>query len=74
MSFEMVFLKYNLDTMRESYGLENMGISRGTRIFQATGNFHNSGIPEAQTFPARFSGNGNFLYTRFNAKQCVWVA
>ena len=42
MSFQMVFLNCNLDTGRESYGLEN------------------TGIPEAQTFPARFPGNGNF--------------
>ena len=43
----MVFLNCNLDTGGESYGLENTGISC------------NSGIPEAQTFPTRFPGNGN---------------
>ena len=56
----MVFLNCNLDTGWESYGLKNTGISRGMGISRATGNFRNSGIPEAQTFPARFPGNGNF--------------
>ena len=58
MSFSMLFLKCNLETGRESYGLENTGISRGTGISRATGNSRNSGIPEAQTFPARFPGTG----------------
>ena len=60
MSFQLIFLNCNLDTGRESYGLENTGIFRGTGISRATGNSRNSGIPEAQTFPARFPGNGNF--------------
>ena len=59
MTFSVVFLNYNLDTGWESYGLKNTGMSRGTGISQATRNSHNSGIPEAQTFPARFPGNGN---------------
>ena len=60
MSFPMVFLNCNLDTGWKSYGIENMGISRGTGISRAPGNSRDSGIPEAQTFPARFPGNGNF--------------
>ena len=54
MKFDMTFLYCNLNARRESYGLENMGISRGT------GNSRNSGFPEAQTFPSRFPGNVNF--------------
>ena len=61
MTFLLLFSKCNLETGRESYGLENKGISHGTGISQATGYFRNSGIPEAQTFAARFPGNGNFL-------------
>ena len=60
MSFPVLFLNYNLDTGRESYGHENTGVSCGTGISRATGNPHNSGIPEAQTVPSRFLGNGNF--------------
>ena len=56
----MVFLNCNMDTRCKSCGLENTGISCGTGISRATGNSHSSGIPEAQTFPARFPGNGNF--------------
>ena len=60
MSFPVVFLNCNLDTGWESYGLKNTGISHDTGISRAPGNSRNSGIPEAQTFPARFPGNGNF--------------
>ena len=60
MRFEMAFLNCNLDTGRESYGLENTGISHGMGISRATGNSRNSGIPKAQTFPSHFPGNENF--------------
>ena len=65
----MHLLKCNLDIERESYGFENKGISRGMGISQAAGNSLNSGIPEAQTFPSPFPGNGDFL-----GISCPWFA
>ena len=56
----LLLINCNLITTKESYGLENTGISRSTGISRGMGNSRNSGIPEAQTFPSYFLGNGNF--------------
>ena len=51
MNFAVVFLNCNLDTGWESYGLENMGISRSTGISRAPGNSLTWEFPRLKLFP-----------------------